>query len=101
MAPTFGNSPDFADHYEEKDKDKDLQTTYEFRESDPAETGSLDHGVESANQWSQAAAGTADDEKVQAKKVDLREDGTEYPSGVKLHLIMLAVCLAVFLMALE
>lgn len=30
-----------------------------------------------------------------------REDGTEYPSGMKLGLINLALCLAVFLMALD
>jgi EmrB/QacA subfamily drug resistance transporter len=30
-----------------------------------------------------------------------REDGTEYPSGMKLALINLALCLAVFLMALD
>jgi len=29
-----------------------------------------------------------------------REDGTEYPTGVKLSLIILALCLSVFLMAL-
>ena len=30
-----------------------------------------------------------------------RDDGAEYPQGVKLSLIVLALCLAVFLMALE
>ena len=30
-----------------------------------------------------------------------RDDGVEYPRGVKLSLIVLALCLAVFLMALE
>lgn len=30
-----------------------------------------------------------------------REDGTEYPRGPKLFVIILALCLAVFLMALE
>ena len=30
-----------------------------------------------------------------------RDDGAEYPRGVKLSLIVLALCLAVFLMALE
>jgi hypothetical protein len=30
-----------------------------------------------------------------------REDGTEYPSGMKLGLITLALCLSVFLMALD
>jgi hypothetical protein len=29
-----------------------------------------------------------------------REDGTDYPSGLKLFLIILALCLGVFLMAL-
>ena len=30
-----------------------------------------------------------------------REDGTEYPKGMRLAIIMLALCLAVFLMALD
>jgi hypothetical protein len=30
-----------------------------------------------------------------------RDDGTEYPQGVKLAVIVLALCLAIFLMALE
>ncbi|CAN8099893.1 unnamed protein product [Discula destructiva] len=34
-------------------------------------------------------------------RVDTRPDGSEYPSGVKLILISLALCLAVFLMALD
>ncbi|OKL59583.1 hypothetical protein UA08_05245 [Talaromyces atroroseus] len=33
--------------------------------------------------------------------VEKREDGTDYPSGLKLTLIVLALCLAVFLMALD
>lgn len=33
--------------------------------------------------------------------VQTQEDGTEYPRGVKLSLIVLALCLGVFLMALE
>jgi hypothetical protein len=32
--------------------------------------------------------------------VNTREDGTEYPTGVKLGLIALALCLSVFLVAL-
>ena len=34
------------------------------------------------------------------KTVPTRDDGTEYPTGVKLGLISLALCLSVFLMAL-
>jgi hypothetical protein len=34
------------------------------------------------------------------KETQTREDGTEYPTGVKLGLINLALCLSVFLMAL-
>ena len=34
------------------------------------------------------------------KPTQTREDGTEYPSGMKLALITLALCLSVFLMAL-
>ena len=32
--------------------------------------------------------------------LQIREDGTDYPSGLKLFLIILALCLSVFLMAL-
>ncbi|KAK8082773.1 efflux pump antibiotic resistance protein [Apiospora saccharicola] len=52
-----------------------------LRDSDPAEIESLGHGVEPATL-------PIDNEKVDAKKVDLREDGTEYSNGVKLYLIM-------------
>ncbi len=34
------------------------------------------------------------------RQVATREDGTEYPTGVKFGLIMLALCLSVFLVAL-
>ncbi|KAK8137910.1 major facilitator superfamily transporter [Apiospora sp. TS-2023a] len=91
---TLTNSLKFGDHHEEKEKDTHPLTTYELRDSDPAEIESLGHGVEPATL-------PIDDEKVDAKKVDLREDGTEYPNGVKLYLIMVAICLAVFLMALD
>ncbi|KAJ5293876.1 hypothetical protein N7508_008697 [Penicillium antarcticum] len=36
-----------------------------------------------------------------AEAVNTREDGTEYPTGVKLALIALALCLSVFLVALD
>lgn len=35
------------------------------------------------------------------RRTETRQDGTEYPSGVKLALITVALCLAVFLMALD
>lgn len=35
------------------------------------------------------------------QEIRTREDGAEYPTGLKLFLIMLALCLSVFLMALE
>jgi hypothetical protein len=35
------------------------------------------------------------------QQTQTREDGTEYPSGMKLGLIVLALCLSVFLMALD
>ncbi|KAK8055147.1 hypothetical protein PG993_000374 [Apiospora rasikravindrae] len=103
VAPTLVNSPTLGDDFEEKDKEP--ETTYEFRDSDPVETGSLNHGVDPASEWPVIARQPTESEKVDAevnaRKVNLREDGTEYPSGVKLNLIMLAVCLAVFLMALD
>lgn len=42
-------------------------------------------------------------EKAQHSSVNTlqkREDGTDYPSGINLFLIVLALCLSVFLMAL-
>src|SRR4051794_34876122 len=35
------------------------------------------------------------------RQVETREDGAEYPSGIRFVLIALALCLSVFLMALE
>ena len=35
------------------------------------------------------------------RRTETRQDGTEYPGGVKLTLITIALCLAVFLMALD
>lgn len=35
------------------------------------------------------------------ERIDTRPDGSEYPSGLKLYLITLALCLGVFLMALD
>ena len=35
------------------------------------------------------------------RAIQTREDGTEYPTGAKLAAITVALCLAVFLMALE
>ncbi|OTA69676.1 putative efflux pump [Hypoxylon sp. EC38] len=35
------------------------------------------------------------------RQIQTREDGTEYPTGLKLGLITLALCLSVFLMALD
>ncbi|KAK7951028.1 efflux pump antibiotic resistance protein [Apiospora aurea] len=92
VALTPLNSPTSRDGF--KEKDKDPEATYESGDGDPAETGSL-------TQWPETAPQPTESEKVDAKKANLREDGTQYPSGVKLSLIMLAVCLAVFLMALD
>ncbi|KAH8881291.1 MFS general substrate transporter [Thozetella sp. PMI_491] len=46
-----------------------------------------------------ATAATNSGDAVHA--IQTREDGTEYPKGMKLFLISLALCLAVFLMALD
>lgn len=48
-----------------------------------------------------ANALTTDSASPELERVDTRPDGTEYPSGVKLYLITLALCLGVFLMALD
>ncbi|KAJ2895335.1 putative efflux pump antibiotic resistance protein [Zalerion maritima] len=58
------------------------------------ETGT--HGLERSPTPSISAAGEEDMQRHRT-----REDGMEYPSGVKLQLITLALCLAVFLMALD
>ena len=97
VAPALVNSPTLGDsYYEDKEKEIELQTMHEFRHRGPVDTGSLSHGVEFA-----AHLPETETEKTTRKKAQLGVDGTEYPGGIKFHLIMLAICLAVFLMALE
>lgn len=48
------------------------------------------------NTMSRVASGTAS-----MRRSETRDDGSEYPMGVKLFLIVLALCLAVFLMCLD
>jgi hypothetical protein len=69
-------------------------------EQKPRETGSVQEvytqqGQQGLSEQDPKAA--AQDE---LRRVQTREEGTEYPTGIKLGLISLALCLAVFLMAL-
>ena len=101
-APDLLNSPTLEDSHEEvKEKEKEPRTTYEIYGRDPDDTVNWGYGVEPAAHLPETALQSTETEKLNGKKPQLREDGTEYPGGIKLHLIMLAVCLAVFLMALE
>ena len=43
----------------------------------------------------------SEEEPEKLEEVETREDGTPYPTGVKLGVIVLAICLSIFLMALE
>lgn len=44
---------------------------------------------------------TSDSEMASKEEEHTKEDGTSYPSGLQLGLIILALCLSVFLIALE
>jgi hypothetical protein len=48
----------------------------------------------------QTATAEPDSLHTPVQAVNTREDGTEYPTGLKLGLIALALCLSVFLVAL-
>lgn len=67
----------------------------------------LDNGTTDLNTAQDEKHSTLDRQPTAASKtgskiepVLTREDGEEYPSGMKLFLIVLALCLAVFVMAL-
>ena len=44
---------------------------------------------------------TSGDARSEITRIQTREDGAEYPTGIKLVLVTVALCLAVFLMALD
>ena len=44
---------------------------------------------------------SAKDAREELTKIMTSEEGTEYPTGMKLNLVSLALCLSVFLMALD
>lgn len=49
-----------------------------------------------SNTMSRVASGTTS-----MRRTETREDGSAYPAGMKLFLIVFALCLAVFLMCLD
>lgn len=62
------------------------------------EPGSQEKGEKGEALAKQATATSKTGKKLE--QTPTREDGTEYPTGVKLGLIVLALCLSVFTMAL-
>ncbi|KAK8125837.1 uncharacterized protein PG998_001596 [Apiospora kogelbergensis] len=84
VAPTLVNSPTIGGrHYEEmeKEKEKEPQTTYEFRDRDPADTGSLRHGVEPASHLSETAPQPTEAEKINGKEAQLRKMAPSIPEA--------------------
>ena len=55
---------------------------------------------EKGNELTQHATAASHATGASVRQVATRDDGTEYPTGVKFGLIMLALCLSVFLVAL-
>jgi hypothetical protein len=64
----------------------------------PADTAAAGEPEKTAELARQATAASKSGQSI--RPTATREDGTEYPSGMKLGLITLALCLSVFLMAL-
>jgi hypothetical protein len=56
--------------------------------------------AENANAGSDVEKDANEPNETKLEQVFTREDGVEYPTGVRLGLVMLALCLAVFLLAL-
>lgn len=67
-----------------------------IEESVDEKTEGKTSGVASGNTMSRVASGMAS-----IRLTETREDGSEYPTGLKLFLITVALCLAVFLMCLD
>lgn len=84
QAPQTNSSSDEYHHVDINVKEK------EGAPEPPAPAGDLVHTV--------SRVATAASEM---RRTETREDGTEYPGGIKLALISIALCLAVFLMALD
>ncbi|OLN85277.1 putative HC-toxin efflux carrier TOXA 14 [Colletotrichum chlorophyti] len=73
-------------------------------EGKPGDTTSADPSIITEKQHSQDDTHTADIEPASNKepfKAPAEEDNIEYPSGLKLVLIIISLCLAVFLVALD
>ncbi|KAK4096469.1 MFS general substrate transporter [Parathielavia hyrcaniae] len=77
------------------------QTDVEMGSTGPAETASrADPADEKHDPLARQATATSKTGKP-LSQTPTREDGAEYPTGMKLSLIVLALCLSVFVMALD
>ncbi|KAJ2992653.1 hypothetical protein NUW58_g2094 [Xylaria curta] len=106
LEPTLAPSANSMMDYE-KDAGSAVSThAQQVSSSDSSQNSILEggasatHGVEKSEglakvQTSQTQTGT------QLEQSRTREDGTEYPTGIKLTLISVALCLSVFLIALD
>lgn len=101
-APTVAPS---ASSVVEQEKERDTQSIPETASirnaavvTQPIATGPFE-ADKAGELTKQVTAKSVSGDDVQ--QVRTREDGTEYPTGMKLGLITLALCLSVFLMALD
>jgi hypothetical protein len=76
----------------EKDGEKDVATSVE-----PSADPSV---IERVGEFQDVGVTTEKGPQNELKKIQTSEEGVEYPTGVRLGLITLALCLSVFLMAL-
>jgi hypothetical protein len=74
------------------------QTDVEMGSSNPVETADEKHDEKHGDLARQATATSKTGKALE--QTPTREDGTEYPKGMTLSLIVLALCLSVFVMAL-
>lgn len=86
-APTIAESEDARGYNKEVLSDTDGGRTIDSTDPEKEQPHTLAQQKSNATQKSQATT--------------IREDGVEYPTGLKLGLIMIALCLSVFLMALD
>ncbi|KAI1810496.1 MFS general substrate transporter [Poronia punctata] len=97
LAPSISSSTMME---KEKEKDKGpYQSSVDIPGSSSSRTEAEDEDVDALGQIQTTKTQNNEGDTVQ--QVFTREDGTEYPSGVKLTLISLSLCLSVFLISLD
>jgi hypothetical protein len=108
-APTADRDASTEGNYTtDNEKTASRGVTSDSEHSSLGKTEAQDHGLGDAAAAPAAIPGGAggDLERTPThesglQKIQTRQDGTEYPKGLKLGLISLALCLSVFLMALD